>query len=449
VKKPARRTRRPEGSILERKDRHGRPYFLLKYNVPQAPGEPRQQRYERVDGTEKDARQRLKELLAVIGREGYVEPSKETLADYCADWLPRHARRKNLSETTIDHMQILFESYIRHTALGRMELRKVTATHLEAHYDWLITHTFSRGKPLRRSSARNVHGIFFSALKAARKEGKIAVNPAEDVEFNWNDEGRSREPRVLTQGMSRELLRRLLERDHWLYEPVLIGLTCGLRRGEILGLRRRDVYLDHGLLRVEQSVVRKGSGYLVKAPKTKESRRPVTLPDATVTVLRALLVKQDELAAKLGAKPSPDWLLFPKSPDQPTTPRTPGHMTQELCRFGARNGIPLSPHVMRHSHASLLLDKNEPLPAVSARLGHADPSITARVYSHALKETERRAAKAMDDIFGALPARTEANGMDEKRKNDVRVMGKASPGYGAANPMTRKEQQDPNAILSR
>jgi integrase len=50
-------------------------------------------------------------------------------------------------------------------------------------------------------------------------------------------------------------------------------------------------------------------------------------------------------------------------------------------------------HSLRHPHASNLLSRGVPLPAVSARLGHADPTITARIYSHALPDDDRRAAK--------------------------------------------------------
>ena len=56
-------------------------------------------------------------------------------------------------------------------------------------------------------------------------------------------------------------------------------------------------------------------------------------------------------------------------------------------------------HTLRHTHASISLSRRVPLPAVSARLGHADVNITARIYSHALPEDDRRAADTWDAVI--------------------------------------------------
>ncbi|HXS94617.1 MAG TPA: tyrosine-type recombinase/integrase [Candidatus Limnocylindrales bacterium] len=56
-------------------------------------------------------------------------------------------------------------------------------------------------------------------------------------------------------------------------------------------------------------------------------------------------------------------------------------------------------HTLRHTHASNLLSRGVPLPAVSARLGHADANVTARVYSHALPADDQRAADTWDAII--------------------------------------------------
>ncbi len=56
-------------------------------------------------------------------------------------------------------------------------------------------------------------------------------------------------------------------------------------------------------------------------------------------------------------------------------------------------------HTPRHSHASILLYRGLSLPAVSVRLGHADPNVTGRIYSHALPPDDKRAADAWDSII--------------------------------------------------
>jgi integrase len=76
-----------------------------------------------------------------------------------------------------------------------------------------------------------------------------------------------------------------------------------------------------------------------------------------------------------------------------------GHTEPEhaLARECDRLSLPrLTPHGLRHLCASLLLDRGLPLPAVSARLGHANPNITAAIYSHAIRGQDRLAAEALE-----------------------------------------------------
>lgn len=67
-------------------------------------------------------------------------------------------------------------------------------------------------------------------------------------------------------------------------------------------------------------------------------------------------------------------------------------------------GFPqLRMHDLRHTHASLLLADGEPIPQVSARLGHGDVATTLRIYAHAIPGNERSAADRMDEMFGTVP----------------------------------------------
>ena len=72
----------------------------------------------------------------------------------------------------------------------------------------------------------------------------------------------------------------------------------------------------------------------------------------------------------------------------------------EIARRLGYSGIGI--HSMRHTHASQLLSRGVPIPTVSKRLGHANPSITLRLYAHALESDELIAAKRWDDAFSNL-----------------------------------------------
>ena len=76
----------------------------------------------------------------------------------------------------------------------------------------------------------------------------------------------------------------------------------------------------------------------------------------------------------------------------------PHSVSQIVIHRMRKAGIDASLHNLRHTHASSLLSKGVPLPAVSSRLGHADTNVTAKIYSHALPEDDARAADAWENV---------------------------------------------------
>lgn len=78
----------------------------------------------------------------------------------------------------------------------------------------------------------------------------------------------------------------------------------------------------------------------------------------------------------------------------------PDQISSRIAEITAKAGLPgISLHSLRHGHATQLLSQGVPIPTVSKRLGHANPSITLRLYSHALECDELAAAKRWDDAF--------------------------------------------------
>jgi integrase len=78
----------------------------------------------------------------------------------------------------------------------------------------------------------------------------------------------------------------------------------------------------------------------------------------------------------------------------------PDQKSSRIAEITAKAGLPgISLHSLRHTHASQLLGQGVPIPTVAKRLGHANPSITSRLYSHALESDELAAAKLWDDAF--------------------------------------------------
>ena len=123
------------------------------------------------------------------------------------------------------------------------------------------------------------------------------------------------------------------------------------------------------------------------------------LPPTTVACLDAHRLRQDEFRQQFGPDYRSDLDLIFANPDgSPLMPNSISSTVSRLCR---RLGLPqgASLHVLRHSHASLLLADGVDLATVSARLGHSSVRTTADIYSHAIRGKDHAAAQSWDAIM--------------------------------------------------
>jgi integrase len=172
-------------------------------------------------------------------------------------------------------------------------------------------------------------------------------------------------------------------------------LATGMRRGELLALRWRDVDLDRGRLRIEQSLEQTKAGLRFKSPKTKHGRRSISIPPSLVADLRAHRKAQQEQRMALGlGKPPADALVFATF-DGKT--RSPNALTKEWSVALNAAGFPnVTLHSLRHTHASHLIASGMDVLTISRRLGHGSPTITLGVYGHLFPNTDDRAAQIME-----------------------------------------------------
>jgi integrase len=348
----------------------------------------RRQKWHAVRGAKRDAQRELARLLNEINVGAYIEPARMAVGDYLDQWLADYAKPK-VAPKTYERYKEMIETHIK-PALGSYVLPKLAPLHIQAFYSRALLKGRKDGRGgLSAQTVVHFHRVLHRAFDQAVKWQLLARNPTDAVE---PPSAHGREMRALDENET-ALLLRLVEKTR-LQMPVMLAVTTGLRRGEILGLRRSNVDLVEGHLTVVQSLEQTKEGLRLKAPKTHRSRRSIPLLAITIDALRSHRAKQAEERLAIGPAYCDQDLVCPGSGGAPWPPGTFSKMFGALVR---RSGIrPFRFHDLRHSHASHLLRIGVHPKIVSERLGHSTVGITLNTYSHVLPGMQQDAARLPD-----------------------------------------------------
>ncbi len=170
-----------------------------------------------------------------------------------------------------------------------------------------------------------------------------------------------------------------------------------MRRGEVLGLRWKNVDLQRRTLRVVESIEQTKTGLRFKAPKT-EKARAITLPAYAVEELRRLKARQAEELLMLAIRQNGQTLVCGQADGNPLQPRS---LTHEFTRLVARfKDLPrVRFHDLRHSHATQMLLAGVHPKVAQERLGHSTITTTFDLYSHVTETMQTDAAARLDAAF--------------------------------------------------
>ncbi len=362
----------------------------------------RQQKWHTVRGTKRDAQREMARLLTELASGSYIEPAKLLVRDYLARWLADYARQ-NVSAKSFERYAEIVNCHLS-PALGQYPIAALKPLHIQNYY----SHALESGRRPTRwrkgglggLSARTVlhhHRILRQALQQAVRWQLLARNPADAVE---PPRPARNEMRVLEEAD----LGKLLEASRpnaTLRLAILLAITTGLRRGEIMALRWRDLDLDAGLLAVRQSLEETKAGLSFKEPKTPKARRAVALPTLAIEGLRRHRAEQARMRLMLGPGYEDNDLVCCRADGEPLHPHT---ITQAFIELAAKQkfGFRFRFHDLRHSHATLLLRQGVHPKIVSERLGHSTVGITLDVYSHVLPGMQEEAARKVDAALRAV-----------------------------------------------
>jgi integrase len=384
------RTRRTrgEGSIYDKPKGSG--IYYAEVVLPDG------RQIRRKGGTAQQAREKLKELNA-LKAAGILGNKQPTLAEWWTIWLDHFA--SNLKSNIKDDYRSIGARYVIGKPIGKKRLIDLTAAEVQG---W-VNALGARG--LAAQTVRNAHARLRKALKVAQRHGYVERNAAVGIEMPAAADDGDETPaqQVWTFDTSMTYLE-LLEANRWvaLYR---LAINLGIRQAELIGLTWDMVDLERGTLKINQQLrrVRDGEAKVWKLMpvKTKSGRRTLKLDADLVDVLRAHKINQAEERMLLG-KPFQERDPWYKSRDglvfvtETGAPIHGSDLLQHFHRWAAKADAPIIRfHDLRHTAATLMLESGYPIPSVSKILGHANPSITMRIYAHALEDSKAETIAGM------------------------------------------------------
>lgn len=258
-------------------------------------------------------------------------------------------------------------------------------------------------KPLSTNTVNHYYTCLNNLLNAAVRLGYLEQNPMDRVK---RPHQRKQQLTILSEEGAARMIRDVSDAPEPYRRAVLLALLCGLRLGELVALRWKDLDLVNNYIHVAQSLKYvSGQGSFLGVPKTESSARDVAIPPSLAAMLRSAVMDDlVEVNKNLGIdepQRDPVWVIHGKA-DTPMHKDTP---SKWFRRFADAHGFQgLRFHDLRHAHASILVAHNHDVAAVAARLGHSDPSITIQTYTHAFRAGDLAAAGTMDAfLLSSLP----------------------------------------------
>lgn len=258
---------------------------------------------------------------------------------------------------------------------------------------------------MTKSAGNKCREVLNLAMKDAFKDNYINNNPIENTEKYYREKPKIK---ILKEDELRKLLKSA-KSSNW-YLEILLGLFCGLRKGEIMGLKFSDFDLDNQIVKINRQLVNDASMAdnpeairvkvdkyeLTEKPPKKDSYRALRVPKVIIKAVKTRKRKQEECKEIYKEFVDYDYISFQEKTGLPHIPNSFNKYLYNVCPKLSISNI--SVHGLRHTFATILIEQGVPIIKISALLGHSNPHTTFEIYCDVMEEKERILA-FMNDTF--------------------------------------------------
>ena len=307
------------------------------------------------------------------------------------------------------------------TAIGHKQIDDITPNHIRTFIKNLSEPGVYQGTrkdkdQLSVNTIHKYHRLLNLLFNRAIKWGLASFNPCERTDAPKLEQ---HQQDIYNEEQTGKFLL-LLESEEINHRAMaMITLATGCRRGETMGLQWKHINFDAGTIRIEQTAqYLTGKGTFTKAPKTKGSKRTVTMPEIVAVLLKKHKADHNAKRLKLGDRwagaenPEEDFVFTSWEGKQ----AHPDSINTWLKKFVDDNKLPaITPKSFRHMAATYLITSGTDIRTVAGKLGHANTNTTTVVYSHLLKSAKKETADKMESFL-----QQATNKAKEKQKKQAK-----------------------------
>ncbi|MCR1955511.1 site-specific integrase [Clostridioides mangenotii] len=355
----------------------------------------KRKRVERVGGnTKKEAEKALREAMSEFDDTGsYIDESDITFCDYLDYWYDNYVEL-NCKENTKQGYTVVIRKHLK-PYFKNVKLKDINPSMIQN----FVNEKFKEG--YSKNYLADIAGVVSSSLMYALYPLQlIKDNPYKYIKLPKYNSVKE-EVKVITKEQFKIIIDRF-PKGNLYHIPLLIGYYTGMRAGEVCALTWDDIDLNKKTISINKTMIRNSkSEYLLDTPKTKTSNRTIEIGDTLVSILKEHKIYQKEMKLKLGEfyldkdYPAPNMVCTSKN----------GTYTKHKILFSTLNRVSKKElnftftfHMLRHTHATLLMQHNVNPIEIQKRLGHANIRVTLDTYSHSTKESARAVAQIFDSI---------------------------------------------------
>ncbi len=347
------------------------------------------ERYRVADRDETQAHLRFEELKRKVLGGMDVEGSRQLLRTYLPHYIDTEVTGK---QSTRDDYHKRADLYILPT-LGAIRLCDLKRQMIVAWVTGMVNVPDEKGTYWAFSSIKQALSLLRRALQVAVPE-LLEYNPAADVKVPTRRKGDEYKIDQVAQdkkSFTPDEMQRLLDelwrthKYHGMYTYFMLLSELGPRRGEGLGLRRKDIDFDNQIIMIAQQVTRNPmtNAKAITTPKTESGKRALPISDQVTQLLR-------EQYILVGAM-RPNDLVFPGEDGKERQPNSVSQLFRRTCKRLGFVGYTL--HSLRHYRVTRWRTDGVDLEVAAAMAGHKGVKVTAEVYSEATMDRKRAAIK--------------------------------------------------------